>query len=127
VPDDSFENTKRNVDFFECISFGAVASMINGSFVKGCKVILTGKFKNYCFYDCNKTRHFTQVFVISRIENGDTASSFEKNVGSKSMEKTIEADLKDIYDSFDEVVKSGFVCVDEDDYYRLAFNSAPSI
>jgi single-stranded DNA-binding protein len=114
----------KNLDFFECISFADVATMINNNFVKGCKILLSGKFKNFCFADCNKTRHFTQVYVIDHVEFGDTESAFKKDRGNnRTVECMIEANLKDVFNAYSDVVASGFLCVDEEDYYRLAFNS----
>lgn len=110
-----------NVDFFECVAFNDAAQMINSNFVKGSKIICRGKLKNHYFEDTNRTRHFTQVFVAEQVEFGDTEAVFSKYAGKKKpMELSVLSDMREIHEVYKKICDRGFVCVDEDDYYRIA-------
>lgn len=106
------ENTdvERNIDFFECIAFGEAASLLNRHFCKGEKVIIRGQVKNFTFHDANRTPHFTNIIVVEQVEHGD----------SGSIDISIAADMKETDTIFKEICRAGFLCVDEDDYYKIA-------
>ena len=116
--------SESSVDYIECITFNDVASMVNQNFVKGSKIICSGKLKNHYFEDANCTKHFTQVFLVSCAEFGDTEAVFNKySEKKKKAEMSIVSDLKEIDDLFKEVCSHGYLCVDEDDYFKLAMNN----
>lgn len=109
------------VDFFECVAFDAAAQMVNDNFVKNSKIICRGKMKNHHFEDANKTKHFTNIFLVEYAEFGDTESVFEKNAGKKkALEMSVVADLNELNQIFDTVCEHGFLCIDETDYYNIA-------
>lgn len=115
----SFEEGK--VDFFECIAFSDAAQMINDNFVKGSKISVVGKMKNHRFEDANMTKHFTNIFLTQQAEFGDTPSVMAKMAGKKkNPELSIMSDLRELEQLFNKVCESGFLCVDENDYYNIA-------
>ena len=112
---------QQNIDYFECVAFNEAAKLINANFVKGSKIICRGKMKNHFFTDANQTKHFTHVFAIEQAEFGDTPSAFDKNGGKKkSIELSVAADLKVIFETYNKVCENGFLCIDEEDYYKIA-------
>lgn len=112
---------ESNIDYFECVAFGEAAIMINANFVKGSKIICKGKMKNHVFDDVNGTKHFTNVFLAEQAEFGDTAAAFEKGGGKKkSIELSVVSDLKMIFNTYKKVCENGFLCIDEEDYYKIA-------
>ena len=112
---------ESNIDYFECVSFGEAAIMINENFVKGSKIICRGRMKNHVFDDVNGTKHFTNVFLAEQAEFGDTNAAFEKGGGKKkSIELSVASDLKMIFDTYKKVCENGFLCIDEEDYYKIA-------
>lgn len=116
---DAYEEGK--VDFFECIAFRDAAQMINDNFVKGSKISVMGKMKNHRFEDANLTKHFTNIFLVQQAEFGDTLSAMTKMSGKKkNPELSIVSDLKELEQLFTKVCESGFLCVDENDYYNIA-------
>lgn len=96
-----------SADFFECLAFGNTARMICRNLEKGSTVNLTGKIKNHRFQDVNGTWHFTNVILVSQADNLK---------GSR----IIASDTAEINAQFESLSASGFLCVDEDDYYNLA-------
>ena len=111
-------------DFFECVAFENSARLINSNFVKGSKIICRGKMRNHIFADANQTKHFTQVFVIEQVEYGDTESVFDKNsTKGKPLELIIAADMKEVMKLYNKVCENGFLCIDEEDYYRVAMSN----
>lgn len=102
--------TKGDIDFFECIAFEETAKLLKCHFCKGEKVIIRGQVKNFIFEDANRTPHFTNIIVVEQVECGD----------SGSIDISIAADLKKTEANFKEICKAGFLCVDEDDYYKIA-------
>ena len=111
----------NDVDFFECIAFEEAAQMINNSFVKGSKILCRGKMKNHRFEDANRTTHFTNIFLTQCAEFGDTDSGIRKTSGKKRpIEMSVVADLKQLEYLYKKVCESGFLCLDESDYYNIA-------
>lgn len=112
------------VDFFQCIAFGNSAQMINANFIKGSKIICKGKMKNHFFEDTNRTKHFTQALVVDQAEFGDTEAVFSKYSGRKKpMELSIVSDLKEICKLYESICSKGFLCIDEDEYYKIAISN----
>lgn len=123
IPEDG-GNAEHNTDFFECVCFDDTALAINANFVKGAKIACYGKVKNHYFEDANRTKHFTNVFVLYQVEYGDSASVFEKNVEKKKcLDMSVQSDLKDVTDLFDQVCDKGYLLIDEDEYYRIAMDN----
>lgn len=112
---------ESNIDYFECVAFDEAAIMINANFVKGSKIICRGRMKNHVFDDVNGTKHFTNVFLAEQVEFGDTTAAFEKGGGKKkSIELSVVSDLKMIFNTYKKVCENGFLCIDEEDYYKIA-------
>lgn len=102
---------KEHIDFFECIAFEETANLLNHQhFCKGEKIIIRGQVKNFIFNDANRTPHFTNIIVVEQVEYGD----------ADSIDISIAADLERTDAIFKEICKAGFLCVDEDDYYKIA-------
>lgn len=122
-----FDNTdsgKNRYDYFECVAFENAARLINSNFVKGSKIVCRGKMRNHIFADANQTKHFTQVFIIEQAEYGDTETVFDKNNSKKkSLELVIAADMKEISELYCKICENGFLCIDEEDYYRIAMSN----
>ena len=115
----SYEDGK--VDFFQCVAFENAARMINANFVKGSKIMCTGKIKNHHFEDVNRTKHYTDIFLAQQAEFGDTESVMSKFSGKKkSPEMSIISDLRELESIFEKMCKDGFLCIDENDYYNIA-------
>lgn len=113
-----------NIDFFECICFDEAAMQINANFMKGSKITCSGSVKNHFFEDANKTRHFTNVLLLSYVEFGDTASAFYISTNKKKQtDKAIILSYDKIAALFDLMCEKGYLCIDEDEYYRLAMNN----
>lgn len=122
--DESEEYDDTSIDFIECIAFSEVANFICNHFLVGSKVILSGKLKNYRFEDINRTKHFTQIYLVNHAEYGDSSSVIKKiRESDKSLEASIDANMKSTFDIFTRICESGFLCVDEESYYRLALSS----
>lgn len=69
----------------------------------------------------NGTKHFTNVFLAEQVEFGDTTAAFEKGSGKKkSIELSVVSDLKMIFNTYKKVCENGFLCIDEEDYYKIA-------
>ncbi|MDD3414213.1 MAG: single-stranded DNA-binding protein [Lachnospiraceae bacterium] len=116
--------TEGSIDYVECISFDDAASKINQYFAKGFKIICSGKIKNHYFEDANCTKHFTQVLMVNHAEFGDTEAVFNKySDKKKAPELSIVSDLKEIDLLFQKVCSHGYLCIDEDDYFKLAMNN----
>lgn len=116
--------TENSVDYVECITFNEAASKLNRYFGKGFKIMCTGKLKNHYFEDANCTKHFTQVLVVNHAEFGDTEAAFNKySDKKKTPELSIVSDLKEIDMLFQKVCSHGYLCIDEDDYFKLAMNN----
>ena len=110
-----------NTDFIECICFDREASVLNANFIKGSKITCIGKLKNYFFEDSNRTKHFTQMLILSQVEYGDTFAVFDRNTDKKkSVDMSIACNLKEILSLYNTVRDNGYLCVDEDEYYRIA-------
>ena len=78
----------------------------------------------YDYFECVATKHFTQVFIIEQAEYGDTETVFDKNNSKKkSLELVIAADMKEISELYCKVCENGFLCIDEEDYYRIAMSN----
>lgn len=118
VPKD-YKMEENNIDFFECVAFGESAIMINASFVKGSKMVCKGRMKNHIFEDVNGTKHFTNVFMVEQAEFGDTDAAFEKG-GKKSIELSVVSDLQMLFNTYKKVCANGFLCIDEEEYYKIA-------
>lgn len=125
IPSDEDYYSQDNVDFFECVAFEGTAKMINENFIKGSKILCTGKMKNHFFSDANFTNHFTQVFVLESAEFGDTEAVFGKYSGDKKpSELSIVSDLNRVYSLFKTACNNGYLCIDEDDYYKIAMSNS---
>lgn len=121
---DDGDHTLSNTDFFECICFNKEALMVNANFIKGSKISCAGKIKNFHFEDGNQTKHFTQILVLTQVEFGDSATAFDKNVDKKkSLDLSINSNLSEILELYDSVVDNGYLCIDEDEYYRIAMGN----
>ena len=117
--DDVHDNT--NTDFIECICFNREALAVNANMIKGSKITCTGQIRNYFFEDSNRTKHYTNMLVLSQVEYGDTSSAFDRNTDKKkSVDLSIASNLQDVLSLYDKVRDSGYLCIDEDDYYRIA-------
>lgn len=117
------QSMDEKVDFFQCVTFDNAASMINGNFMKGSKIICAGKFCNHKFEDVNGTKHFTNIFLVHQAEFGDTEAVIKKFTGKKkSSEMTIISDLRELETAYEKVCNEGFLCLDENDYYKIAMN-----
>ena len=113
----------EKADFFQCVAFVKAASMINGNFMKGSKIICTGDFRNHKFEDANGTKHFTNIFLVHQAEFGDTEAVIKKFMGKKkSPEMTIISDLRELENAYESACNEGFLCLDENDYYKIAMN-----
>lgn len=111
---------KKNMDFFECICFNDAALAFNANFIKGSKISCTGKVKNHYFEDANRTKHFTQILVLSQIEFGDTLSVLSRGSKRKAVDMSITSDYNNIKALYDLICDNGYLCIDEDDYYKIA-------
>lgn len=108
-------------DFFECITFDQTAKMIGDNFVKGTKIVLSGKMKNFIFEDSNNTGHCTDIVLVNTVEFGDTSSALNSLMSSNSkLDTSITSDLKQMDRHFRDICDKGFLCIDEDDYYNIA-------
>ena len=114
-----YKMEETNIDYFECVAFGEAAIMINANFVKGSKIICKGRMKNHIFNDVNGTKHFTNVFVVEQAEFGDTDAAFEKG-RKKSIELSVVSDLQMLFNTYKKVCENGFLCIDEEEYYKIA-------
>jgi len=118
---DAKDNISNQFDYFQCITFGASARRIKNEFFKGCKVVVVGKAKNYQFEDVNKTAHFTNIVLVDQIECGDTISAINPTTGRKSFADMLTiSNFKEMERDFQIMCDKGFLCVDEDDYYKIA-------
>lgn len=118
------ESEKVNsYDFFECVCVGEAAKKIANTFTKHSKVVICGRFKNFRFNDNMNAKHFTNILVVEKIEFGDTESYVAKISKKKTVaEKMISAEYVNIDEVFSNICRSGFMLIDESDYYRLAMN-----
>lgn len=113
--------SESKVDFFECLAVKKTAQMINDNFVKGSKILLRGRLKNYRFEDSNSTKHFTNIILTEQAEFGDTESAFNKIVRkNKSADLAIVSDLREVESIYERLCEDGLLCIDENDYYYLA-------
>lgn len=112
-----------SIDYFECICFDEAATLIVNNFVKGAKIVLSGKLKNYHFEDNNGTKHFTQVCVFTHAEPGDVSvpNKTRKKATTVSTDIYIE-DKSNVFNTYNALAESGILCINDDDYYRLAFS-----
>lgn len=120
---DNPDNSKCT-DFIECICFNDLAMSFNYNFEKGSKIFCSGKLKNHFFEDCNRTKHFTQVLLLTKFEFGDSKNSLvatDKSVSSADI--SFSPDVKTVSDLFSIMCDHGYLCIDEDDYYRIAMNN----
>lgn len=116
---DVYDESK--VDIFECLAVKRTAQMINDNFVKGSKILLKGRLKNYRFEDSNSTKHFTNIILTEQAEFGDTESAFHKIVQkNKSADLAIVSDLREVESIYERLCAEGLLCIDENDYYYLA-------
>ena len=98
--------------------------MISNNFVKGSKIVCRGKMKNHRFEDANRTIHFTNIFLTQCVEFGDTDSVIRKASGKKRpIEMSVVADLKELEELYKKVCESGFLCLNESDYYNIAMRN----
>jgi len=118
---DKTDFSEGKVDFFECVAFEEPAKMIFDNFVKGSKIIVSGKMKNHRFSDVNNAKHYTNILLVEQAELGDTEAMLSKISAKKSTtEHTIVSNLKELDELFLSVCKNGFLCIEEDDYYNIA-------
>lgn len=110
MPNEERDCAKENVDFFECVAFGHAARQLGRPLLKGTKVVVRGQMRNFMFYDANNTAHFTNIVVAEQVEYRDLNNN----------DLSVMADLKENDIIFNKICSEGFLCVDEDDYYRLA-------
>lgn len=116
--------SSSNTDFIECVCFNSEALAINANFIKGSKITCIGKIKNHFFEDSNRTKHFTNILVLSQVEFGDTASAFDKNVDKKkAVDLSISSNITDVLALYESVCDNGYLCIDEDEYYRIAMEN----
>lgn len=112
---------QNQFDYFQCITFGVAARKMKNEFYKGCKVAIVGKLKNYQFEDVNKTAHFTNIVLVDQIEFGDTYSAINPTTGRKAFSDIATiSNFKEMESNFQSICDKGFLCVDEDDYYKIA-------
>ena len=79
--------------------------------------------KNHFHEDCNGTKHFTQILVLSQVEYADSTSAFDKNADKrKAMDLSIHSNLDDVLAVYKMIVSHGYLCLDEDEYYRIAMS-----
>ncbi|MGO4970510.1 single-stranded DNA-binding protein [[Clostridium] aminophilum] len=121
MAEDELHNS-QNTDFFECICLNREAITINSKFMKGSKILAQGKLKNHFFEDGNKTKHFTNVLLLTHVEFGDTASACDRDQNT-SLDLSIESNVNDIKALYETVCDNGYLCVDEDEYYRIAMDN----
>ena len=108
-------------DFFECIAFDQTAKMIGDNFVKGSKIVLSGKMKNFIFKDSNNTVHCTDIVLVNTVEFGDTSSALNGLTSANGkLDTSITSDLRQMDRHFKDICDKGFLCIDEDDYYNIA-------
>ena len=118
---DAEENIQNQFDYLQCITFGEAASRIKTEFYKGCKVNVMGKVKNYEFEDINKTAHYTNIVLVDQIECGDTISAINPITGRKtSSDISTISNFKEMEVGFQMMCEKGFLCIDENDYYKIA-------
>lgn len=116
---------KDRQDYFECIAFDDAAARIVDCFPRGAKINLVGLLKNHLYEDSNRTKHFTNVIVVSEVEFGDTPSSQMRVVGKKKARPDINivVDLEDALSKYQELCDEGFLAINEDDYYNIAMSN----
>lgn len=123
VPEDTNRKEANSYDFFECVCVGDAAKKIANTFTKHSKVVVSGRFKNFRFDDNMNTKHFTNIFVVEKIEFGDTESYMSRISKKKTVaEKMISAEHVNTDELFAHICECGFMVIDESDYYRLAMN-----
>ena len=110
TPTEEHGSEKENVDFFECVAFEHAAKLLNRPLVKGAKIIVQGQMRNFAFEDVNKTPHFTNIVVVEQVQYSD----------SNHTDLSVVADLKETDIIFSKICNAGFLCIDEDDYYKIA-------
>lgn len=110
-----------NTDFIECVCFNSEALALNANFIKGSKINCIGKIKNHFHEDSNRTKHSSHVLILSQVEFGDSLSAFSKNSDKKkSLDYSITSNFSDILSLYNTVCDNGYLCIDEDEYYRIA-------
>ena len=115
-----FDKQHNPPDFFECISFGNTARLVQGEYKKNAEISISGRLKNFLFKDFNQTNHYTNVILAEQVCGADRAYEV--------VEKDIDADTREIYeeysvylaDCYAKLSEKGYLCLSEDDYYELA-------
>lgn len=111
----------KTYDFFETITFGNPAEYVSKHFSKGSKIVLFGELKNFKYIDGNGTAHFTTIILANSIEFGDTESAISNILTKKSnVDVTIRTDIKFMEEMFDAACEQGYLCIEENDYYKIA-------
>lgn len=92
------ENDNSKGDTFAVLAFGDIAKKISREYKKGDAIKVKGFFKNFDYYDCNYTRHCTQVLVARQIcDSQDSSGVREEECCYKMKEKGYP--LMDMYEA----------------------------
>lgn len=121
--DQTVDQSKDDIDFFECIVFEQAAKMINDNFVRGSKIVVKGKMKNVIFEDNNFTTHCTNVLLVEQAEPGDSRMDLDTMSHRKTLDLSIVSELKRLEQCYRNIRERGFLCIDEDHYYDIARRS----
>ncbi len=117
------DGLSKYTDLIECICFNKSALLLVSNFEKGDKIVSFGKLKNYFFEDCNRTKHFTHVLLVSQFEFGDSKKSLNLSNGSgSSCDLSVLSDVKDVLKLYSFICEHGYLCIDEDDYYSITMD-----
>lgn len=111
-------------NFFEAMAFEDTAKEIAEKYKQGVKVSVFGKMVNHVFKDANYTSHYTNILLVSDIEYADAVNVvYTKSLAKKNPEDPVEAEIKQMNSLFSRICKNGFLCIDENDYYKIASNN----
>lgn len=113
----------KYVDFVECICFNDLALSFSERFVKGSKILCSGRLKNHFFEDYNRTKHFTQILLVSFFEFGDSSKSLVGNVDpEQSSDSCFLPEVNNVLNLYSLLCEHGYLCIDEEDYYSIAMS-----
>jgi single-stranded DNA-binding protein len=88
------ENGYEINDNFSVTAFGKNAEYLASHFQKDSWLILFGGFRNYDYVDVNRTRHYTDYFLVNHIESGhiNLSNNLKGLEGKTSMEQSVDDD-----------------------------------